>query len=530
MVLSRSPALSDRQGFDRRWFAPDLDRVYLPTTGAEVAAAWAEIVANGPGGPGATQITCGRHCYENFVYRDETRTIIDVTGLRDFGEDPAYGFYIGVGYGNWDMYRIFNNVYSRTLPAGSCYSVGLGGHITGGGYGILSRQWGLTVDHMTAVDIVVKTGHKPELITASASENADLFWAVRGGGGGNFGIITRYYFGDPPQAPNHMASNAFTFDWTGADGTLAMTLDRFTDLLTAFAAFSETGQGGPQNDFDIFHGNHKAAGSIVWSSYSFDLPGEGLSAADHAAAMAERYAAKRAMLADLAPLSETPGPILGHPWHGSARHIMPQSDDATHRSYTFLEGVQNANGSGPNRFGKYKSAYMNKAFTPEMIEALWTGLQIVPDGMDMSASLCQVDSYGCAINAVAPDATPIPQRSAIMKLQYQTYWDNACGVGRQDPAQTAAHVKWIDTMYTDVYGAYGGFPDPRNDSGGVVDGCYYNYCDNALGVNGQPDPGIDHAMYLYFKENFQERPQNLQSVKARWNPENWFNGPQSIPI
>ncbi len=76
------------------------------------------------------------------------------------------------------------------------------------------------------------------------------------------------------------------------------------------------------------------------------------------------------------------------------------------------------------------SAYMNKHFTAEMVEALYDGLTEFPvdrNGLklDMSQTLCQVDNYGCAINEVGPSETPIPQCSSIMKLQYQTYWDNA---------------------------------------------------------------------------------------------------------
>ncbi|WP_164214151.1 FAD-binding protein, partial [Stenotrophomonas maltophilia] len=55
---------------------------------------------------------------------------------------------------NWTVYRTLLNGFGKTLPAGSCYSVGAGGHITGGGYGLLSRLHGLTVDWLTGVDIV----------------------------------------------------------------------------------------------------------------------------------------------------------------------------------------------------------------------------------------------------------------------------------------------------------------------------------------------------------------------------------------
>lgn len=533
MVESRSPTPSDRQGFDRRWYAENLVTVYSPATAQEVINAWRDAVNKGAQ-PNELQITSGRHCYENFVYNENTKYIIDMTGLREFGQDPNYGFYIDAGNGNWDMFRIFNNVYNRTLPAGSCYSVGLGGHITGGGYGIFSRQWGLTVDHLTAVDMIVFTGSgSPVLVTASESENADLFWAARGGGGGNFGIITRYYFGDPPQSPTKMYTAAYTFDWIDSSGNV-MSPSTFGDLLNKAYNTAEVGQGAPDPNFQVFHANHIAANSMVYAVYAFDVPGEGKTGKDYEQFVAERFRKQKKELESIAKISGKPGPINGHPWHGgSSSSLMPAENDGVYRNYTFLEGVQNGNGSGPNRFGKYKSAYMNKTFTSTMILALYEGLQAVPENLafsDMATSLCQIDSYGCAINQVASNATAIPQRSSILKLQYQTYWDNDSAIGEDDPAQAAAHLDWINTMYSYAYSEYGGFPDPRNDPSGTVDGCYYNYPDRDLGVNGVSSPGIDNAMYLYFKDNFAEAPQNLASIKKRWNPMNWFNGEQSIPI
>lgn len=475
MVFYRNSIISDQQGFNRRWYAPNLEAVYLPTHATDVVEAWADVIANKKGSGGELQITGGRHCYENFVYNPKTKFIIDTTGLRDYGYDSRYGYYIDVGYGNWDMYRIFNNVYGLTLPAGSCYSVGLGGHLTGGGYGLLSRLHGLTVDHITAVDIVIQQDSSaPELITASASENPDLYWALRGGGGGNFGIITRYYFSDPPRSPATMYSDAFTFEWRTITSA-----ERLGELLEGFSAYCSI-----QNDqelwsqFGIFHTNHQAAKSISVIFYCFDVPSEGKTGSDYEAFLLDHISAMRRQFGDIAPLSDQPGNVIGHPWHGDTRSVAGPGD-GTLRQYTYLEGVQNANGSGPNRFGKYKSAYMNKGFTPDMVEALYAGLTSTPVvgnhvPLDMSQSLCQIDSYGCAINELTADATPIPQRSSIMKLQYQTYWDNASPVGCDNQEQAQGHLDWIKGLYTDVYAVYGGYPNPYEDSSGTVDGCYYN--------------------------------------------------------
>jgi FAD/FMN-containing dehydrogenase len=75
------------------------------------------------------------------------------------------------------------------LVGGTCPDVGIGGHASGGGQGNLSRKLGLVIDNIVSLKIVTADG---KLLRASATENPDLFWACRGGGGGNFGIVTEF--------------------------------------------------------------------------------------------------------------------------------------------------------------------------------------------------------------------------------------------------------------------------------------------------------------------------------------------------
>ena len=117
-----------------------------------------------------------------------------------------------------------------------------------------------------------------------------------------------------------------------------------------------------------------------------------------------------------------------------------------------------------------------------------------------SQSLLQVDSYGGAINAVASDATAIPQRSSILKLQYQTYW-----VHEKD---TAANLAWIRGFYEDMYGKAGPLPDA------VMDGCYVNY----------PDCDLKDWPFLYYLDSYKK----LQRVKRAFDPHDIFNHAQSI--
>lgn len=84
---------------------------------------------------------------------------------------------------------------SRGIPTGTCPSVGAAGHALGGGLGAQSRHAGLLCDQLTSASVVLPSG---QAVTASAANNPDLFWALRGGGGGNFGVTTSLTFATFP--------------------------------------------------------------------------------------------------------------------------------------------------------------------------------------------------------------------------------------------------------------------------------------------------------------------------------------------
>ena len=524
---SRPPLLSDRQGFDRRWFASNLQEVFVPTSLESVAECLSQAIARHGD---AVKVVSGRHCYENFVYNPSTAAVLDLSGLHQVGYDRERQlFFVDAGCENWTIYRSLLNGYGKTLPAGSCYSVGAGGHVSGGGYGLLSRLHGLTVDHLHAVDIAVWDGPRGEARLLHVSQQSsdpderDLFWALRGAGGGNFGVIARYYFADLPEAPSHAA--LWTLAWNWSD----MPLPAFRALL---AEYVDLMQELPEHCFTLLKLNHQAAGqlALVLQVASPPVLSRAAAGADLSRQVRRQVDSLQARFGSIAPAVPLRTPLVGHLGRLQA---LPPSMEA--QQLTYLEALQTLNGSGPNQFGSYKSAYMTQAFPDEQVEAIHHWLQVVPEGLqaaDMTQSLLQVDSYGGAINRIAPEATAVPQRSSILKLQYQTYWTNdaAPGESEREPylSQETAHVAWINGMYADVYRASGGTPDPAKDPSGTVAGCYYNYPDCALGThaNGR----IDQALWLYFLDNFRRNPRNLVAVKRRWDPGNLFHHAQSLPL
>lgn len=94
----------------------------------------------------------------------------------------------------YTMHRTLAAV-GRGVPTGTCPSVGAAGHALGGGMGAQSRHAGLLCDQLTSASVVLPNG---QAVTASAASNPDLFWALRGGGGGNFGVTTSLTFATFP--------------------------------------------------------------------------------------------------------------------------------------------------------------------------------------------------------------------------------------------------------------------------------------------------------------------------------------------
>ena len=134
----------------------------------------------------------GGHSYAGYSTPDDA-LVVDLAGMSgvQVNGDTAV---IGAGARLGDVYAALAAA-GRCLAAGSCPSVGIAGLTLGGGIGVLSRKYGLTCDSLTSATVVTADG---QVRTASASTAPDLFWALRGGGGGNFGIVTSFTFTTVP--------------------------------------------------------------------------------------------------------------------------------------------------------------------------------------------------------------------------------------------------------------------------------------------------------------------------------------------
>jgi len=151
---------------------------------------------------------CGGHSFAG--YSSGPGLIIDVTPMNTVTVARAAGAeqsqaVVGAGTLLVDLYNQLSQ--SGVLVAGgSCPTVGISGLALGGGVGVVGRKYGLTCDAIESVQIVTADGR---ILSCDASTNADLYWACRGGGGGNFGIVTSFTFRTSPIPPLAL----FTLDW-----------------------------------------------------------------------------------------------------------------------------------------------------------------------------------------------------------------------------------------------------------------------------------------------------------------------------
>ncbi len=469
-----------RSGHNLRWPASEADaadRVLICANAEDAASALQEVLTAGL----RPTVRSGGHCYEDFVANNPGGAILDVGALSEVRRDASSGaFHIGAGTQLWNCYEGLYKQFGVTLPGGVCGTVGAGGHISGGGYGPLSRRHGLTSDLLTAVHVLtVDKDGVVVPIRASADHHPELFRACRGAGAGNFGIITDFEFAELPNAPMQVAQAEFAFDWK------RFTEEKLGELVSTFGKYWEV--RGQQPDTwgmsAVMPLTHRSTGEFSLTVRLFDEDGTGR---------------------ELHVLEE---------FLEIFSRWTPQGAVPPIEQYGWMEALGAAAGEPLYRRGKYKSAYMRRGFTAPELHTIYKYLSTDAEGVNFEETAFEIHSYGGAVNKPAMAAsTAISQRESVLKLQPLTYWN---GVERDD-----AQCSWINRFYEELYSG----PDADPAHLGTpfwneqYEGCYMNY------------PDVDMLRYDFWPQLYhgEENYKFLQQVKRRYDPGNVFRHAMSV--
>ncbi|MER5479749.1 FAD-binding oxidoreductase [Streptomyces sp. NPDC002734] len=508
-VLPSDPRYADLVvGNNARWVAQP-DAVRLVRTTEQVVQAVQEAVD----GNKRISVRSGGHCYADFVFNADVKVVIDTSLLTRVAFDERLNaFEVGAGATLLHIYEALFKGWGVTIPGGMCYSVGAGGHISGGGYGMLSRRHGLTVDHLYAVEVVVvDASGKARSVVATreaADPHRDLWWAHTGGGGGNFGVVTRYWFRSPgatganpsallPRPPKEVLVSAIALPWSELDKS------SFTAMVQKFGAWHERNAGTGTSAASLcsfLMMNHQANGSIgLLTQIDATVP-------DAQQVLQDFLTEVTSPLSDAAvrPMSEPVGELGPLP-----ALFTPQRLPWLHS--VKLLGTSNPTLTNPTLRGHHKSAYLRKNVSDGQAAAMYRHLTRAdhPNPQSMVVLL----SYGGKINTVGSGDTAAAQRDSIFKGLFQSFWSGAEG--------DAENIGWTRDVFGEVFSATGGYPVP----GAATDGCYINYPDADITDTRVNTTGVPWHT-LYYKGNYPR----LQRIKAAYDPRNVFRHSQSVTL
>jgi hypothetical protein len=180
-------------------------------------------------------VRCGGHSVAGKGVCDEG-LLIDLSLMKGVQVDPERRTARANGGVLWDEYDRETQRHGLASPGGRVTTTGIGGFTLGGGYGWLSPRYGLACDNLVSAAVVTAEG---QLLTASETENEDLFWGLRGGGG-NFGVVTSYEFRLHPVGP------------TIVGGMLIHPLERAGEVLRAYRDYADGGPDELATAFGLF--------------------------------------------------------------------------------------------------------------------------------------------------------------------------------------------------------------------------------------------------------------------------------------
>jgi FAD/FMN-containing dehydrogenase len=376
--------LAGEDGYDsaRLVLNPSFDKhpalIAQPTGAADVQAAVSFARANNL----LVAVKCGGHSHSGQSSCDRGMQI-DLSGFRAVRVDPA-ARRVSVAGGTL-LGQVDHECMAHGLvaPLGTVSHTGVGGLTLGGGFGRLARKYGMAIDNLESVDIVTADG---KLRHASAKENADLFWAVRGGGG-NFGVVTNFEF------------RLHAMEREVIAGEMSFPVERAREVLAVWAEYAATAPDTLYMDPALVllpQGGQSYIGIEVCYS-------------------GPKQDAERA----LAPLRKLAG---------------PQRDTIGVKDYV---EVQRANDMGDSRsMGTYlKGGFITKAPEP-LVSTIVDGIEGDPNRL----TLCFFQHCGGAAGRVAESATAFAQRDALANMMVVTGW--TLGAVEAAPHMDAARRYW----------------------------------------------------------------------------------------
>jgi FAD/FMN-containing dehydrogenase len=365
----------------------------------------------------------GRHSYEAYSIA-EGAVVVDVSEMDEISVDARSGTArIGAGVYCLDLHEQLYDV-GLTIPAASGASVGIAGLALGGGFGVVSRKYGLACDNIVGVELVDANG---DIVNANATENPDLYWACRGGGGGNFGIVTAFDFRVHPVGL--VAVCNITWQWS--------------DFIAVADTFQHWAPNAP-DDLSTFLrfavGSARGAGTItLFGQLTPDSP--------------TQLAGFSALLAPMLNAAPPTGVNVQMMPHSAAAAIFAGADP---KNPQWMLHPHN-----DRQLFKSTSAVAYEPFPLAALNLLKTQLELAPAQQDWETnepSMVQLLAGGGAPGRVPIDGTAVPHRNAVCVVQYDAYWT--------DPSDQRVAEDWIEGLRTAM------LPYARN--------AYVNYVDSRI--------------------------------------------------
>ncbi|WP_191878301.1 FAD-binding oxidoreductase [Streptomyces filipinensis] len=345
----------------------------------------------------------GGHSYAGYSSGDN-RLVLDVSRLNRIRVSGGQAV-VGAGSKLIDVYRALA-AKGVTIPAGSCPTVGVSGLVLGGGHGVASRAYGLTCDSLTQATVITADGTQ---VTANASSHSDLFWALRGAGNGNFGVVTELQF--KTHAAPQAVTAYMTWPWAKAAAVLK--------------AWQEWGPSQPDEIWSSLHLAATPGGTPTISVACFSLGtyGELQNAVDRLAHAAGANATSVS---------------LRRRGYEEAMEIYAGCSSFSTDAQCHLPG--STPGRSPQgRLGREtyaaRSDFFDRSLSAAGIQTVLRQISSVRGG----AGSIAFTALGGAVNRVSPTATAFVHRRSRMLAQYIASWGAGASGGTAQSWLASAH-------------------------------------------------------------------------------------------